>query len=729
MSARKTTELVIAEFLKVHGDRYDYSIVDYKNNSTKVTIICPDHGEFDQRPSHHKNGVGCPICRNKMQGDYKRLSGREVIDMFKKTHGDKYDYSKVDYKNNQTKVTIICHEHGEFQQVPMNHKKGVGCPKCYGNLLGTTEQVIEEFRKVHRDRYNYSKINYKNSQTKVTIICNEHGEFQQTPNSHKRGSGCPQCGTKIRGAKLGLSNKVIIEQFKEVHGERYDYSKVDYKTNHKKVTIICPYHGEFDQRPSHHKNGVGCPDCSGNVPLTTEKIVKQFKKVHGERYKYSKVVYKGSDTKIKIICYTHGVFYQTPYNHRNGNGCPTCNRGWTKSKIIEFINSIENHDLLNMDDIELQTIINQGKLPDAFNQFVFGDGDRADTIRSLKEKFESELSDGDDEVILDVPELVELDEYAEDDIDEGDLSFTGENIPKPDKQGGHLSILTLSENYDDLHVLDNAIVSSCDEEAIEFLIRYKLRKLWNKVLNNDISTDQFRKEKGGNNFNTIKGYFFNEFDEVNKYSPPLEYNFRDKDSGEILSPNLMQKLTVYRLMKNKRYGNWSGTGAGKTISFILGSREIDARLSILVGLNSTIKQLKEDIEDVFPDSRVLTRYNKGHVFDRKYNNYLVLNYDKFQQGYSEGLLQDLTDQNHIDFIAIDEIHNVKQRSDNKESQRRGSLKRLIGRAAEKNKGLYVLGMSATPVINNLTEARSLLEMVTGKEYDDLNTKKDITECH
>jgi len=315
-------------------------------------------------------------------------------------------------------------------------------------------------------------------------------------------------------------------------------------------------------------------------------------------------------------------------------------------------------------------------------------------------------------------ELLHSEEMDEDDIEDNDLLTEQVDTAKLSQQPDQQSLLSLSDNFDDLHVLDNALVSSCDDEAIEFLIQYKLRKLWNKVLNEDISVEEFRKETGGKNFHIIKNYFFQEFDEVVKYNPPEEYNFP-------YSPNLMQKLTVYRLSNHKRYGNWSGTGAGKTISFIISSREIDSRLTVLVGLNSTVQQLEEDIEDVFPDSLVHTQYRKGHVFDRDYYNYLILNYEKFQQGYSEGLLQDLTDNNQIDFIVIDEIHNVKQRTENKESLRRGSLKRMIGRANEKNNGLYVLGMSATPVINNLTEAKSLLEMVSGKDYDDLDTRRTL----
>ena len=190
---------------------------------------------------------------------------------------------------------------------------------------------------------------------------------------------------------------------------------------------------------------------------------------------------------------------------------------------------------------------------------------------------------------------------------------------------------------------------------------------------------------------------------------------------------MMQKLTVNRLKKYKRYGNWSGTGAGKTISFIVASREVDSRLTLVICLNSTVTQLEEDILEVYPDSKVYNRFRKGQKFDRNNFNYLLLNYEKFQQGYTEEMFQDLNENNQIDFIVIDEVHNAKQRG-KEESLRRGSLMRLIGRSAEQNVNLHLLGMSATPVINNLIEAKSLLQMITGKKYTDIQTRGTINNA-
>jgi hypothetical protein len=324
-----TTEEVMKRFREVHGDKYDYSKVEYIEAKTKVTIICPKHGhgEFEQKPCNHKWGQGCPKC----SVSYVPTT-EEVIEQFREVHGDKYDYSKVGYIDSKTKVTIICpkHGHGEFKQLPNSHKSGFGCPKCGGNYVPTTEEVIEQFREVHGDKYDYSKVEYIGSKTKVTIICPEHGEFEQTPSSHKRGSDCFNCGNRVP------TTEEVIEQFREVHGDKYDYSNVNYIGADTKVTIICPEHGEFKQPPSGHKRGADCPKCVGNVKLTTEEIIEQFREAHGDKYDYSKVNYIDGNTKVIIICPEHGEFEQLPNSHKQGKGCFKCvGKGLTTKEIIE----------------------------------------------------------------------------------------------------------------------------------------------------------------------------------------------------------------------------------------------------------------------------------------------------------------------------------------------------------------------------------------------------------
>jgi len=126
----------------------------------------------------------------------RKLTKEEFIEKAKLVHGNKYDYSKVNYINNSTKVCIICPEHGEFWQLPNSHLLSFGCSKCTNNYNYTTEEWIEKAKKVHRNKYDYSKVNYLNNYTKVCIICSLHSEFWQTPDNHLGGNNCPKCMNK-----------------------------------------------------------------------------------------------------------------------------------------------------------------------------------------------------------------------------------------------------------------------------------------------------------------------------------------------------------------------------------------------------------------------------------------------------------------------------------------------------------------------------------------------------
>lgn len=254
------TKLSKEEFIeqsqKIHNNKYDYSQVEYKNTGIKVKIICPIHGEFYKTPMNHLLGQGCPICSRLN----KKMTTEEFIEKARKIHGNKYDYSKVKYTDYHSEVCVICPVHGEFWITPSLHiSQKCGCPKCSKYKKLTTEEFIERARKVHGDKYDYSKTEYVNSSTKVCIICPIHGEFWMTPNAHINAKhNCPKCSHP----SYKKEREDFIREAKEVHGNKYDYSKVEYIDNKTKVCIICPEHGEFWQTPHSHLSGVGCPICS-----------------------------------------------------------------------------------------------------------------------------------------------------------------------------------------------------------------------------------------------------------------------------------------------------------------------------------------------------------------------------------------------------------------------------------------------------------------------------------
>lgn len=205
---------------------------------------------------------------------------KENTSDFKKKHGNKYSYIKYIDNNKKSfdKIIIICPLHGEFNQTIHNHKNGQGCPKCRLLKLSsvhkhTVEQNINDFKKIHGDKYDYTKYTDENkfNVDKITIGCKIHGYFEQTIADHKTSHGCPKCGRIISG----LQKRTNIEQnklnFIKQHGDKYDYSSYNTWTGYdQKIKIKCSVHGEFEQKISKHLKGQGCPMC-GNAKTKRHK--------------------------------------------------------------------------------------------------------------------------------------------------------------------------------------------------------------------------------------------------------------------------------------------------------------------------------------------------------------------------------------------------------------------------------------------------------------------------
>jgi len=195
----------------------------------------------------------------------KRKTTEQFIEESRKIHGDKYDYSKTNYIGALKNVTITCPIHGDFLQIPSNHLSGSGCKKCFhDSLKKKTEDFIKESKKVHGNKYDYSKtdLNKKDEKGRVCIICPIHGEFWQNPNDHSLYKhGCYLCANENNGNVRNLGTEKFIRKAKKIHGNRYDYSKTEYKSFKKDVCIICPKHGEFWQKPKVHLRGGGCNKC------------------------------------------------------------------------------------------------------------------------------------------------------------------------------------------------------------------------------------------------------------------------------------------------------------------------------------------------------------------------------------------------------------------------------------------------------------------------------------
>lgn len=263
----------------------------------------------------------------------KRIDKDEFIRRSKLHHNDNYDYSLVDYKNNRTKVIIICKEHGKFEQVPESHMNGFGCCKCSKNYNPSNEEFIIKIKNIFGNKINYNKIEYKSQNHKVIINCDKHGDSTKFPQSLLRGSGCVKC--EIKNFKIDTS--LFIERSNKTHNFKYDYSLVEYINDSTKVKIICKNHGVFLQTPNTHISGSGCPICSGRYNYTLSEFIEKSKKIHNHKYDYTDTNYKNAHTKIKISCKKHGNFYQRPYSHLQGQGCPSCKESKGEISIFNYL--------------------------------------------------------------------------------------------------------------------------------------------------------------------------------------------------------------------------------------------------------------------------------------------------------------------------------------------------------------------------------------------------------
>ena len=205
----------------------------------------------------------------------------------------------------------------------------------------TTEKFIEKANKIHGNKYCYANVIYTGSQEPIEIICGLHGSFKQKPNTHLNGRGCYKCGHLWRIKKQSLTTESFIEKAKKIHGDKYEYSLVEYINNKTKVKIICSTQNNFEIKPNDHLNGSGCPRCVGRGK-TNDDFFKESYLIHGNTYDYSLVDYKSTHSKIKIICVKHGVFSQTPNHHLSGAGCPICNESKGEKNIRLFL---ENNNI------------------------------------------------------------------------------------------------------------------------------------------------------------------------------------------------------------------------------------------------------------------------------------------------------------------------------------------------------------------------------------------------
>jgi Zn finger protein HypA/HybF involved in hydrogenase expression/very-short-patch-repair endonuclease len=261
------------------------------------------------------------------------MTSSEFVVKAQRVHANRFDYSRIVYERSNTKVEIVCRDHGPFLQTPNKHLCGRGCPVCAdlrrnaGRRL-TTEVFVAKARKKHGHRFSYERTQYTEAHSKVCITCPVHGDFWQTPANHYK-YGCRQCWVDKNPLHHPHSVSEFLCAAKRVHGETYSYHLVKYKRSQDTVRIVCPVHGEFEQRANTHLMGHGCPSCARELNTEAlkhdvETFIEKARMVHGDKYTYEKSNYVNDRTELVITCREHGTFRQRPNNHLQGKGCPLC---------------------------------------------------------------------------------------------------------------------------------------------------------------------------------------------------------------------------------------------------------------------------------------------------------------------------------------------------------------------------------------------------------------------
>lgn len=358
---KHTTEEIVEKLRQMYGDKYDYSKVEYKSLQTKICVICKEHGEFWQMPQTMLRGYGCPLCAAEKR---RKKDEDEFLQRSKEKHGDFYDYSKVVYVDANTPVEIICPNHGSFWQTPHIHSVcGCGCTLCarfrsrQSNLIGT-EEFVKRAKEVWGDSNDYTNTVYERYNKPLEVFCNIHQQpYTVHPYRHLHlGVGCPICSQEKFHEKKTLTQEVFIARCREVHGNEYDYTKTVYTGNRNNITVTCREHGDFVQNAANHLKGNGCPMCryeklSEKKKKSQEQFIEDARKVHGDYYDYSLVEYHGCFTKVKIICPKHGLFEQTPSTHLSGSGCPVCRKSKGEERVALWL---KENNILHKSQYKIQ---------------------------------------------------------------------------------------------------------------------------------------------------------------------------------------------------------------------------------------------------------------------------------------------------------------------------------------------------------------------------------------
>lgn len=287
----------------------------------------------------------------------RKLTTDEFIRKAKVIHDNKYNYDNVEYTNSKNKVLIKCDIHGLFKQRPNDHLNGNGCPLCNTKHKSNTEEYIKKASFVHNGYFDYSKTVYTNANSKITVTCPIHGDFEVKANNHLSGQNCMKCKNsgiihkitklpKNKNRTKRLTIHEIEERIDQLSNGKYSIVDLNYQNNQSKIKLFCNEtdefgfkHGEFEITPLHLFAGERCQKCSKNKRMTNKEFIDKANIIHDNEYDYSKTNYTSTHNNVIITCKKHGDFLQSPANHLRGQGCPACSKSKLENEVKSALQS------------------------------------------------------------------------------------------------------------------------------------------------------------------------------------------------------------------------------------------------------------------------------------------------------------------------------------------------------------------------------------------------------
>lgn len=701
-----------------------------KNSAHEWQATCSD------RTGKHKSK--CPFCSNRRVHVSNSLA---IIfpDITKEWHPTKngrltpFDVTMASTK----KVWWLCLKttgHEWITAVGNRTRSKQGCPFCVNKRV-TLENNLEFLypslsKEWHQEKNNPLKPSdvTPGSDKKVWWQCskNKEHEWQATCKSRtSKNSKCPFCARKKVTLPTSLAT-LYPQLVLEWHSNKNTLNPADILPGSRElIWWQCLENSEHEWQTRcadrTGKRNRGCPFCSGHkvsartsLASTHPEIAKEWHPIKNETLKATDVS-AGSNKKIWWQCSKDsGHEWQAACCDRAGRnrGCPFCNSGWTIENIRRFVRGLLPY-LDSLDPADLYDLFQDEGL-------LSSNGKCKAFVQALKTgRFpRNELEN----FVNNKPSLV--DEFIEN--QKMTLDGQEEELGEMPEEGLLYDVedLPVVQTKDVFALLESNILASSDTEKMDYFVKKACAKIWQHTyLNEREAQVQIAQYHGDNEYaKRVRDLFCKEYEGAKSLEIPAGYSFPEQ-------PNLMQRYLAYLIKTERRKGNWSDPGTGKTLSAILASRVIGANLTVICCPNNVIDTWQRQLKQAYPDSLIYTKESILSLPKHpKKNVYLILNYEFFQQPTSEKKLKQLIEERGIDFIVIDEIHYSKQRKPEQESKRKKLISAFLSEASRKNERICVLGMSATPVINDLFEGKTLIELVTGVHHSELDTRRTVKNC-